>query len=471
MPLPGRARPRLLAALAAAVALILLGGPLVLGGRAQQAYQNLLGDLLEALPPGWVVVENYDRGWFGAKAHTELAFRPGLGGRVSTPLRVRLESRVSHGPLHWLTAFPPVIARAHTRAEILDLPAELPPLLVGTDIGIDGRALARLQVPAGEWAGQNGAYRLRNGELRGSLRFEPQDRRILTDIQLPDLALLAPGGTLAGLSGLSLEADLAEASGAPAAGRAHLAIESAQAGAAEAGKRLEELRLAFAQTPRDGNLDLRIELAARSFGLGGTPFQNARMTVSADALDTHALAELAEGVKALASDAVSPAMRGLVGAALVARLLPRLAVAGPRLDIDPLRVDTADGPAAGRLRLGLDALGNPGDPVNPFASPSAWIRALSGDGELELPESLALQWLARLDSSPTGSGLANGGDGEMAQERIQPWIEAGWVSLRDGRLASDFRLTNGLLTVNGKTFPLFRVPGPLTAPGRIDGIP
>ncbi len=471
MPLPGRARPPLLAAVAAAVALLLLGGPLALGGRAQQAYQNLLGDLLEALPPGWVVVEHYERGWFGAKAHTELAFRPGLGGRLSRPLRVRLDSRISHGPLHWLTAFPPVIARVHTRAEILDLPAELPPLLVGTDIGIDGRALARLHVPAGEWAGQNGAYRLRNGELRGSLRFEPQDRRILTDIQLPELALLSPGGILAGLSGLSLEADLADGSGAPAAGQARLAIESAQAGAAEAGKRLDELSLAIAQTPRDGNLDFRIELAARSLGLGGPPYQNARMALTADAMDTQALAELVEGVKALASDAVSPTMRGLVGAALVARLLPRIAVAGPRLEIDPLRVDTADGPAVGRLRLGLDALGNPGEPVNPFASPSTWIRALSGDGELELPEPLALQWLARLDSSPTGHGSADGGDAERAQERIRPWIKGGWVSLRDGRLASDFRLADGLLTVNGKPFPLFGIPSPLTAPGRVDGIP
>lgn len=472
-PVPGRGLRLTSAALASAVGVILLVGPLALGGRAQQAYQNLLGDTLKALPASWVVLEHYDRGWFGSRAQAELSVQPSPGGRLAKPFHIRLDSLVSHGPLHWFRAFPPALARVETRAELVDLPVDLPPLLVSTDIGVGGRALARLRVPAGDRAGRNGAYRLQNEELIGTIQFEPGGSRIVTDIRLPGLALMAPSGSVGELQGLALAADLQRRSGGLYGGTGRIAVGSAQLGPPGAETRLEGLTLNLNQTPRDERLDLSLELGTETLGVGGGAYRDLRLGLAAERLDGETLSELTEGLKALSSGAVSPTMRGLIGAALMARLLPRLAAAGPRISIDPLRVETPEGPASARLSLGLEGSESAGNPKDtPFSDPRAWITALSGDGEMELPESLALEWLGRAGSASTAApGPAGDDAANTARARLKPWVEGGWVSASDGRVASAFRLADGLLTVNGKTFPLLGPQSRFSVPGVIDETP
>jgi uncharacterized protein YdgA (DUF945 family) len=274
------------------------------------------------------------------------------------------------------------------------------------------------------------------------------------------LALLAPNGAVAELGDLALAADLRGWIGGLYAGTGRVTVGSAQVGPRESGTQIEGLNLSLAQTPRDERLDLRLELGADTLGVGGRSYRDARLGLTAEGLDGEALSELIQGLKALTSGAVSPAMRGLIGAALMARLLPQLAQAGPRISVDPLRVDTPEGPASARLSLGL-AGSPPAGPQtdDPFATPNAWITALSGDGELELPEAIALEWLGRVGPEPVaGSGPAGQDPAHAARARLAPWVDSGWVSERDGRIASVFRLADGLLTVNGKTVPLLRGP-------------
>ena len=469
----GGGRWRALAAIAAALALIIAAGPLALGGRAQQAYQNLLGDVLKALPPGWVVLEHYDRGWFGSRAQAELTLQPRSGGGLASPLRIRLSSRVSHGPLHWFAAYPPVLTRVETRAELPELGAELPPLLISTDIQADGWIRARLRVPAGDRPGRNGTYRLRNEELVGTVELEPGSNRILADIDLPGLALLAPNGRVAELKGVALAADLRGWTGGLYAGTGRLSLGSAVLGPSAAQTRLEGLKLSVAQTPQDGRLDLRVEVEADTLGQQGRVYRDARLGFAAAGLDGETLSELAQAHEALSSGAVPPAMRGLIGAALMARLLPRLAAAGLRLSIDPLQILTPDGPASARLSLGLEGGGSNGVPADaPLADPRVWISAFSGDGEMELPQTLALEWLGRVGTAPgTAPGSAGDAGANAARARMKAWVEGGWVSELDGRIASNLRLAGGVLTVNGKAVPLLHHQGPASAPGPRDETP
>ncbi|MBS1201884.1 MAG: hypothetical protein H6R22_393 [Chromatiaceae bacterium] len=473
MGLAGRGPRRALAAIAAALALIIAAGPLALGGSAQQAYQNLLGDVLKALPTGWVVLEHYDRGWFGSRAQAELTLQPRPGGGLAKPLRIRLTSRVSHGPLHWFAAYPPVLTRVETRAELPELGVGLPPLLVSTDILADGRILARLRVPAGDRPGRNGTYRLRNEELAGTVELESGGNRILADIDLPGLALLAPGGRVAEFKGVALAADLRDWTGGLYAGTGRLSVGSALLGPSAPETRLEGLKLSLAQTPRDGALDLRVELEADTLGYEGRVYRKARLGFAASGLDGETLSELARGHEALSSGAVPPAMRGLIGAALMARLLPRLAAAGLRLSIEPLRIQTPEGLASARLSLGLEGGGSDGNPADaPLADPRVWISALTGDGEMELPETLALEWLGRVGSAPGATpGSAGDARADAARARMKAWVEGGWVSELDGRIASNLRLAGGVLTVNGKAVPLLRHQGPASAPGLSDETP
>lgn len=449
-----------LAALAAGLTLLLTVPPWILGGSAHRAYQGLVGDLLAALPPGSVVTEQYGRGWFRSRASTELVIQPGT--HSPGPLRVRIDSRIDQGPLHWLhSGLPPALARVESRVDLLDQQV-VPPLLVVTDLGLDGGTSSRLRLPAIDQPGIHEAYRLRSGALTGSLRLAPGSGGLELDLDLPLAELAGLQGTIARVEALRLTSRLRSQPADPesGSGRALIgsAIESAQAdgplpGAGAPGG--EPL-----QYPRDTRLDLRLNITATALSLDGESLREPRLGVIAEGLDGAAIVELTTGLQALYSGEAPQAVRRLLGAALLAQWLPRLAAGQPRILIDPARVDTTEGPLTVRLSLAMEPAGSGPDPSGPQGGtsptdPRAWISALRAEGEIELPEALARRWL-----TPQGpdSGPKPGELGTPRSATLQSWLDGGWVSQREGRITSAFRLADGLLSVNGKTVPLLGLP-------------
>ena len=120
--------------------------PLVLGGQAQRAYQDLLA---AALSPAGL-------GHLHAVRPRLVQFQRQLRVGPATPVRahpapraIRLDSRIEQGPLTWFSRDGiPVLARVQTRVEWIDAAIRLPPLVITTHIVTDGSAPARLLVPA-----------------------------------------------------------------------------------------------------------------------------------------------------------------------------------------------------------------------------------------------------------------------------------------------------------------------------------
>lgn len=447
-------RSRRLIALAAGLVLVLGGAPWVLGTFTEEAYRQLLGELLSTLPPGSVLTERYERGWFHSRAAMELALSPRPENEGEGPLHLRIDSRIEQGPLHWLSSgLPPALARIHTRVELPDYP-RAPPLLVTTELRASGKTLSRFRVPAGDTTGSLGEHRLRHGELAGSLRLDPFARTLGLALDLPELALSTPAGPVATVADLRLTAELQSAPAAIAP-RAPEPRDGSLIGPARAqpGDLTGSTSAAGAQAPRyplPGPIDLRTQAQARDLTLGDRTYQAPRLGVTAERLDGEAIADLISSLSTFYSGAVPRPMRGLLGAALLAQILPRLAATRPRISIDPLQMDSPEGPLSARLDLSLEpgskAAKGPG--LNP-ARPADWIAAIQAEGEIDLPEPLARRWAA-------GEGL---GSKTAAQpSRLQRWLDDGWLSLREGRIRSAFRLADGLLTINGKTLPLLGLP-------------
>jgi hypothetical protein len=445
-----------LAALAAGVALLMTLPPWILGGSAHRAYQGLVSDLLVALPPGSVVTEQYERGWFRSRASTELVIQPGT--HSPSPLRVRIDSRIDQGPLHWLhSGLPPALARVESRVDLLDQQVA-PPLRVVTDLGLHGGTASRLHLPAIDQPGIHAAYRLRSGALTGSLRLEPGSGGLELDLDLPLAELTGPQGTIARVEALRLTSSLRSQPADPGSGSGRALIGSAQAGSPAPGAGTPGG--APPEYPRDARLDLRLTLNATALSLDGESLREPRLGLIAEGLDGAALVELTTGLQALSTGEAPQAVRRLLGAALLAQWLPRLAAGQPRILIDPARVDTTEGPLAVRLSLALGPTRSGPDPSGPRGGtsptdPRDWLGALMAEGEIELPEALARRWLTPGDA---GTGPRPGELGTPRSATLQSWLDGGWVSQRDGRIASAFRLADGLLSVNGKTVPLFGLP-------------
>ena len=457
----GRVRRPALGALAAGLVLILIGIslPLVLGTQAQRAYQDLLGAVGDALPGATVVFSRYDRGWFSSTANTEWALA------ASGTQRLRLDSRIEQGPFTWFSreSFP-VLARVQTRAEWIGTAVELPPLLVTTHISTDGSAVGRLLVPATDRPRRDDIHWLRNTDLTGTVHFSPAAPTVLIEIDLPAVALVTPTGPLAQLTDARLRSDLRGWTGGLYTGTTRLTIGAARFGgtgaepanasstatephrqllptglpdtppAAPAGAAaLNGLTIDLTQVPNDRNLDIQLQAQADDLQLRGQDYRTAKVGISARSLDGESLTDLIEALQTLSSTTRTPALRGLVGLTLVTRLLPRFLAAGPRFDLDPVRLDTPDGPVNLQLRVAAPAAGD--GSVTRGSNAVTWLTAITAEGAVTLPESVARDWL---EPGP----------------RLDRWLDEGWVSARDGQVSSTVHLADGVLTVNGRMLPM-----------------
>jgi len=454
---------RLLGGSIFAIALVLALGPPALGHVAKVGYRDLLVDLLAGAPDREILQNSYHQGWFASSAALEVLIPADPAARPpAAPTRIRLDSRIQQGPGIWFTPrFPPLLGRVQTRAEIQGLPLALPALMVQTDLQVDGSALMRLQAPAGETAVTAEALGLRHGELSGEVRLASDREAISGRLVLTDLAVLATTGPIVRLSELELEADLpSDSAGTGRLDVARVEVDGMASGIGSTpigapGIRLEGFGIRMVRDTRDGRLDARLSFSATELSTAGETYGPSEMVLAAERLDTDALVDLAEGMRLLGSGRVSQEMRGLITAGLMARLLPRLAASGARLAVDPVRIQTPKGPAMGRLDLRLD----PDAPLPrwPSLAFGDWLALFQVDGELSVPEAVALSWLERfgdersLSLSDTNAIAAAR---EEADELLGTWTRGGWISRQDGRVASAVRLGDGLLTVNGKTLPI-----------------
>lgn len=448
-----------------AVAGVLVLGPMAVGHLVQAGYQDLLGGLLGRAPNAEVLRSDYRRGWFGSDAGLELLVRPAAAfSSRQASMRIRLESRIDQGPWAWFSGgFPPAPGRVHTRVEVTGFPVGLPPLLVTTDLSIDGAGLARVHAPPGEIRLAVDAARIRYAELSARVRLDSHRRSISTWLSLPAIELLDATGPRASLSGLRLTADLTRdgadsyrGTGAldVATGRivATVATEVAPAATAPSGLQVDGISITAAQQARDGLLDLRLALSASRTRAGRGTYGPSEIRLAAEQVDASAVDDLVEGLRMLGSGRVSEEMRGLVMAGLIASLMPRFAACGARLGIDPMRVQTPHGPATGRLDLRLEPLAD--SPSRHRWDAAAWLAMLRAEGEVELPEDAALSWLERMPDDGARPVSAPTASAHDARALLEAWIRDGWVSRHGGRLFSAFRLGDGLVTINGKTFPL-----------------
>ncbi|WP_295429475.1 DUF945 family protein [uncultured Thiodictyon sp.] len=465
LPTGPTARRSLIALITLGVILLLAATaiPPALGARAQQAYQDLLRGTVAALPPGWVLVEHYERGWFSSKANAELTRQPLPGQTPAGVSRIHLDSRIEQGPWAWFNAdLFPALTQVHTRVEVLADPLRVPPLLFTTTIGANGSGLTRLLIPATEQSGAPDGFRLQSKDITGTARYRPNPRQLAADLTVPGLALLDSAGPIARLTDARLKADLTGWIGGLFTGRTSLEVESAelspppQPNANAKAALVQRLHLSLEQVPQGQaptlRLDLRLDAAAELLRLGSVDYRSPVIGLAARSLDAQALAEINTALRTLADDGASRAMRGLVGATLLTQLLPRFLAAGPSLTLDPFTLTTPAGPVAAHLSLGAAAQGPGATGAAVLLSAllnrgkANWLTGLTGDGAIDLPQAIALEWLARADTAVPPAPA----------ERLQTWIDGGWVSARDGRVTSTVRLADGQLSVNGKPVPLLR---------------
>lgn len=457
---------RIMIVIGAIILLVMVLLPPALGTQAQRAYQDLLRATLDRLPNARITQDQYDRGWFSSQARTELTLSSAGGrGPDAGATRIRVDSHIDQGPWAWFsggldTAPFPSLTLVQTRVEWDGGPVTLPPLLITTHIGTDGSGLSHLSIPAMDQTGTTGTDRLLNNEISGTVHHRLDPPQLTAELLIPAIALLSPTGPLVSLADARLRADVSGGIGSPFTGRVELGIGAAQFGRRTQAKPpgndvfLERLTMTLEQEAAgkapNQQLNLHLKAAANNARLGNIDYRSPIIGLSARSLDWAALTEVSGALRTLSSDSLPPALRGLAGATLLTQLLPRFLATGPNITLAPFKLNTPDGPVTTHLTLGIpvreSTAQSGGDLLGTLlgVGRANWLTSLKGDGELELPQSIAREWIER----------ANPKSDTSPADQLQAWIDQGWITAHNGSVHSAFRIAAGEFTINGKSLPL-----------------
>jgi len=132
--------------------------------------------------------------------------------------------------------------------------------------------------------------------------------------------------------------------------------------------------------------------------------------------------------------------------------LARIVTRNPQIEIDPIHLDTPNGPVQGKLSVGLAANGVAPDKIKL----QLWPQLLHAKASLHLPEALAVT-LAQLVTQRQLAAYARQTQQKIdpkqvqaiANARLEGLVNAGFVSHEDGAYGTSAHFEHGHLTING----------------------
>lgn len=360
------------------------GLPFWFGMQAESAYAAMLanstqnGDLS-------VTQNKFERGWFESTADTTFTL-------ASAPVTISVLHRISHGPLPMDDDFQlqPLLARAKSQISI-GLPGgavKLPTLTAKTTVYLAGNSSTRLEMPAYTKpvpkTGETEAFDLEWKGMSGEFSLSADYKNLKGEMNAPALGFSFLDGSFV-LTKISLSADTQES--ASGIGIGSVAIGSDKFAMDDKKKSeqlvIEGLRLSSSTQEAGGNLNSTVSLQFRGMQTGGARQGAAQISLQLRKLDVATLVKFQKEVRELRKQKAPPAQTNIMMLGKTMELLGQLAKKSPELEITKLSFKTEDGEVTGKARFVLD-----GSQLDVSGNPMLMLKALSGEGEVNLPNSI-----------------------------------------------------------------------------------
>ncbi|MCF7989817.1 MAG: YdgA family protein [Thiohalocapsa sp.] len=461
-----RAVPAAIVAAAMAVSAL----PWLLGLRVEHDYRGLLAAL--AADGYGLIEQDYQRGWRRSSARLLVA-PPSLRDDAEPP-RLRIAVRIVHGPpgLADMLRWPPVLGFARARVTVVDAPRALPPLLVDALIGPFGGLDLALRLPDSSYAGEAG--RLLLTDVRTELDISADRRAWRARGVITGFEAVADDARRLAVEGLSWQADVDSGDAGLPLGVATLTLEHMSLGYGDTQPSLAAGGVRIALRSRLSAAEraaMEAEIEVDRLIREQSELAPSRAELSLTGLHAPTLAALWSGVMALNQRQLPASMRGLALGGLLGEHLPALLSSGPGAKLAPLEVTTPHGMLTAALSLTVKASEVQADPTSPRTSD--WLSRLSGEARLSAPQPLLLQLLVQEKERRVRAELRHRGEPvgplapslkseveQAAQASLAGLIRDGWLQANAGRLIAAAVVGDGLLTINGKTWPITRNAAP-----------
>ena len=369
------------AVLIAAVAAL----PYWFGMQAEAAYQAMLKKMAEG-SEFTVTNSSFQRGWFESTADTTFTL-------TNMPtVTVSVLHRISHGPLPLDDDFQlqPLLARMKSQISI-GLPGgavKLPAMIGHTNVYLAGNSSTRLVMEpykkVAPKAGETDTFELEWKGMTGEFNLSADYKNLKGEINAPVLQFSFKDGKFA-LNKINLSVDTQESASGLDFGNMALGVDKLVMDDRQKGETisLDGLRLSTATQEAGGNLNSTLTFQFRGMESGGSKQGAAQINMQLRKLDIATLVKFQKELRALRKQKMPPEQLNMLLLGKTMEMLGQLAKKSPELEITKLNFKTADGEVTGKAKFVLD-----GSQLDVSGNPMLMLKALSGEGEVSLPDSI-----------------------------------------------------------------------------------
>lgn len=369
------------AVLIAAVAAL----PYWFGMQAEAAYQAMLKKMAEG-SEFTVTNSSFQRGWFESTADTTFTL-------TNLPtVTVSVLHRISHGPLPLDDDFQlqPLLARVKSQISI-GLPGgtvKLPAMIGHTNVYLAGNSSTRLVMEpykkVAPKTGETDTFELEWKGMSGEFNLSADYKNVKGEINAPVLQFSFKDGNFA-LNKINLSVDTQESASGLDFGNMALGVDKLVMDDRQKGETisLDGLRLSTATQEAGANLNSTLTFQFRGMESGGSKQGAAQISVQLRKLDVATLVKYQKELRALRKQKMPPEQLNMMLLGKAMELLGQLAKKSPELEITKLNFKTADGEVTGKAKFVLD-----GSQLDVSGNPMLMLKALSGEGEVSLPDSI-----------------------------------------------------------------------------------
>jgi uncharacterized protein YdgA (DUF945 family) len=361
------------------------GLPYWFGMQAEEHYQAMLKKMAEG-SEFTVTNSSFQRGWFESTADTTFTL-------INMPnVTISALHRISHGPLPLDDDFQlqPLLARVKSQISI-GLPGgvvKLPAMIGHSNVYLAGNSSTRLTMepykkPVPK-AGETDAFELEWKGMNGELALSADYKNLKGELFAPVLQFSFKDGNFA-LNKINLSVDTQESASGLDTGNVALGVDKLVMDDRQKGETisLDGLRLSTATQEAGGNLNSTLTFQFRGMESGGSKQGAAQINMQVRKLDAATLVKFQKEVRALRKQKMPPDQVNMILLGKTMELLGQLAKKSPELEITKLYFKTADGEVTGKAKFVLD-----GTQLDVSGNPMLMLKALSGEGEVSLPDSI-----------------------------------------------------------------------------------
>jgi len=441
--------------------------PGIIGSQAEVYYQQLQAELQKARNIT-VVQSSYERGWYGAIAKMdltlELPVKTAEGETITKTFELQSISEITHGPLVTVGAGLAEINTVIKGADAIfpeDYRAD-----IHTQISFGGTGTATIILPSAKLQLADNQQPMEFGGITGEVIFDDQMSDVRSQFSMPQFVVSNIDSKPLMVSDVELRTETSKSSSGLTTGGGYLQV--GQMSIADSGAGLElaliKLRLDASSAESMGSVSTNIIYTFDQFKVNKETYGPAELNFELSQLPADALLKMQQGLEAVNAQALSEAQKGMAVMSVLIGHAPAMLQGNPKLSISKLSLMTPDGEV--NVDLSLQAVDLNWSEVT---NPAAILGKLVGEASLQMPEILLLELLekrARQQYQALQQRRLKEGLVDIDPKKSEPDFEqqskqllALWIrqqlAIRNGtNISSAAVLSQGLLTVNGKTIPL-----------------